>query len=130
MIVDDSQFARQSLKNALRDLKYTHILEFGDVPSARAYLGSPEYAQAPAALLFTDINMPEETGIDLLKWARAQMHLKSLPVIVLTASQDKGNILDAGRLGVSSFIIKPFDVATLKERMSSAYARTLKPVSN
>lgn len=129
VVVDDSQFARQNLKNALRELKFTDVVEFADVASVRAFMSAPEYTQAPASLLITDVNMPEETGMDLVKWVRAQTQLKTLPIIVLTASQDKSDILDAGRLGVSSFIIKPFDIATLRDRLTSTWMRSQKAVS-
>lgn len=129
VVVDDSQFARQNLKNALRELKFSDVLEFEDAASVRAFMSAPDYAQSPAALLITDVNMPNETGMDLVKWVRAQLHLKALPIIVLTASQDKSDILDAGRLGVSSFIIKPFDLATLRDRLNSTWTRAQKSVS-
>lgn len=129
LVVDDSQFARQSLKNALKELNYADIVEFNEAAAVRTYLSSPEYAKAPADLLITDVNMPEMSGIQLVKWVRAATHLESLPIIVLTASQDKSDILEAGRLGVGSFIIKPFDVTTLRDRMAVTWRKAQKVVS-
>lgn len=121
LIVDDSSFARTILKNSLRELKFWKILEAQDAKEAKAHLEDPENAGDPIHLVICDIHMPEATGLQLLQWIREREFTKNLPVIILTASQDKSDILEAGRLAASQFIIKPFDTASLRDRMTATW---------
>lgn len=124
LIVDDSGFARTMLKNQLRELSFSNILEAGDGATARGLLSKDE--QKPVHLLICDIHMPEMTGLELLKWVRAHETLKALPVILVTSSQEKSEIFEAGRLGVSHYLVKPFEVKVLKEKLTSAWQKLQK----
>jgi two-component system, chemotaxis family, chemotaxis protein CheY len=123
LIVDDSNFARTVLKNGLRDLKFWKIVEAESAKQAQYILNEDETKKDPIHLLIADIHMPEMSGLELLKWVRMQEHFKSLPVIILTTVQEKGGILEAGKLGVSHYMIKPFDTDTLRERITSAWEK-------
>jgi two-component system chemotaxis response regulator CheY len=121
LIVDDSQFARKTLKDSLKILKYWKILEAGDAKSAQSLLMEDEQVKDPVHLIISDLHMPEMDGIELLKWVRGEERIKAMPVIILTTVQEKAGILEAGKLGVSHYMIKPYDLATLKERMISTW---------
>ncbi len=121
LIVDDSQFARKTLKDSLRALKFWKIIEATDAKNAQDILMEDEQVRDPVHLLISDLHMPEVSGLELLRWVRAQERLQAMPVIILTTVQEKQGILEAGKLGVSHYMIKPFDVATLKERMVSTW---------
>lgn len=123
LIVDDSSFARTILKNSLREMKFWKILEANDSKSAQAMLAENDQVADPVHLVITDIHMPEMTGLHLLRWIRENDGLKALPVIILTSSQDKNDILEAGKLGASHFIIKPFDTESLRDRMSATWSK-------
>ena len=73
--------------------------------------------------MIADIHMPEMTGLELLKWVRAREKSKSLPVIIVTTSQEREDVIRAATLGVSHFMVKPFDPVTLKERLGSVWER-------
>lgn len=121
LIVDDSQFSRKTLKDSLRTLKFWKILEAEDAKSAQQVLMEDEQIKDPVHLIISDLHMPEMNGLDLLKWVRDQDRIKAMPVIILTTVQEKDGILEAGKLGVSHYMIKPFDIATLKDRMVSTW---------
>ncbi|MBX3020857.1 MAG: response regulator [Bdellovibrionales bacterium] len=123
LIVDDSSFARTILKNSLREMKYWKILEAQDSKSAQDVLVEAGQIADPVHLVIADIHMPEYSGLQLLKWIREREGFKSLPVIILTSSQDKGDILEAGKLGASHFIIKPFDAEALRDRLAATWAK-------
>lgn len=123
LVVDDSSFARTMIKNYLRDLKYWKILEASGAEEAKTMFTDDEHIRNPVHLLISDVRMPDQSGIDLLRWVRKQERIQNIPVIMLTASQDKKEILEAGKLGVSHYMIKPFDAEILAERMSSAWAK-------
>jgi len=123
LVVDDSNFARSHLKKGLVHLKYTKILECTNVLEAQKLLQEEEQIKDPVHLLITDLFMPDITGIEFIRWVRAQERLKGIPVIILTSSQEKTAILEAGKLGVSHYMIKPFDNATLRDKLSSAWLK-------
>jgi two-component system chemotaxis response regulator CheY len=123
LIVDDSTFARQTMKNSLREMKFWKIVEAADVKTAQAAITESNKLKEPVHLVVTDIHMPELTGLHFLKWIRTQDEYKGLPVIIITSSQDKMEILEAGKLGASSFIIKPYNEETFRERLGATWER-------
>ncbi len=123
LIVDDSSFARTMLKNSLVELKYWKLLEAQEARTAQKILLDEEQVKNPVHLVIVDIHMPEMSGLQLLKWLRERQTFKNLPVVILTSSQDKTEILEAGKLGVSHYMIKPFDMATLKEKLNSTWQK-------
>ena len=123
LIVDDSSFARTVLKTGLRDLKFWKILEADSAKSAINILLEPEQKKDPVHLLIADVHMPEMNGLELLRWVRVQDRFRAMPVIILTTVQEKGGILEAGKLGVSHYMIKPFDSDTLRDRMTSTWEK-------
>ena len=123
LMIDDSSFARGMLKNALKELKYWKILEAKDAKSAQSLMKEPEQKKDPIHLIITDIHMPEVNGLEFLRWVRAQPDFKSIPVIVLTSSQEKTEILEAGKVGVSHYIVKPFDAKILGDKMATTWQK-------
>lgn len=123
LVVDDSTFARRIVKNSLVELKYWKIAEAETAKHAQDFLLHEEQEQKPIHLLICDIHMPNMSGIELLKWVRGKERLKGLPVIILTSSQERSEILEAGKLGVSHFLIKPFDTAVLRERLENTWTK-------
>ena len=69
-----------------------------------------EYANAPTPdLILLDLNMPKMDGREVLAEIVADENLKSLPVVVLTTSEEGEEILKLYKLRCSSYIIKPVD---------------------
>lgn len=123
LIVDDSSFSRTMVKNSLKELGFTKTVEASNAKEASGTLQNPEHDKDPIQLLIIDIHMPELSGLDLVRWVRGRDHLKDIPIIILTSSQEKSDVLQAGRLGVTHFMIKPFDTETLKDRLATAWQR-------
>ena len=69
----------------------------------------------------SDWNMPNMTGIDLLRAIRADASLKHLPVLMVTAEAKKENIIEAAKAGASGYIVKPFTAATLDEKLQKIF---------
>ena len=60
-------------------------------------------------VIFLDLKLPKIDGIDVLRRIRADDHLKSIPVIVLTSSQEERDISECYKLGVNSYVVKPVE---------------------
>jgi|ERR1043166_3240718 DNA-binding response OmpR family regulator len=58
-------------------------------------------------LLLLDVKLPGKSGIEVLSWLKSQVQLRSLPVIMMTASAASGDIDEALRLGIRSYCVKP-----------------------
>lgn len=118
LIVDDFPTMRKIVRQVLRQLGYNNVQEAEDGAAALTLLrqrGNIEF-------IISDWNMPNMTGIELLKAVRADSNLKQLPFLMVTAEADKENIIEAVKSGVSSYIVKPFNAATLKEKIEKIFA--------
>ena len=63
--------------------------------------------------------MEPMTGIELLREVRADAKLKGMPFIMVTAESKTENVISAKAAGVSNYIVKPFNAATLKMKLSA-----------
>jgi len=113
LIVDDMPTMRRFIKQSLRDLGYTQVRMAPDGDAAIALLKSEDFD-----FVLTDWNMPGTPGIDVLKHVRADARLAKLPVVMLTAEAKREHIVQAIEAGVSGYVVKPFSVKTLKEKIS------------
>ena len=62
--------------------------------------------------------MEPMTGIELLREVRSDDNLKKLPFIMVTAESKTENVVIAKEAGVSNYIVKPFNAATLKSKLT------------
>lgn len=71
----------------------------------------------PYDLIISDWNMTPITGLGLLREVRADMHLKAIPFIMVSGLADTDHVIAAKRSGVDAFILKPFNLITLREKL-------------
>lgn len=118
LVVDDFSTMRRIIKNLLRDLGFTNVVEADDGNTAL-----PKLKAGGIDFLITDWNMPGMTGIDLLRAVRADPNLAHLPVLMVTAEAKREQIVLAAQAGVNGYIIKPFTAQTLKEKIEKIFER-------
>ena len=68
-------------------------------------------------LILLDVNMPRMNGIEFLRALRADPNLQSLVVVVLTTSDDERDKVEAHRLNVAGYILKPVTFKSFVECM-------------
>ena len=112
LIVDDYKTMLRIIRNLLKQLGFDNVDEATDGSAALQKLREGKYN-----LVISDWNMEPMTGIQLLKEVRADSNLKSLPFIMITAESKTENVVIAKEAGVSIFIVKPFNAATLKSKL-------------
>ena len=66
-------------------------------------------------LIFLDIKLPQLSGLEVLRWLRTQSEVRRTPVIVLTSSNNPGDIAEAYDLGANSYVVKPASFQQLLE---------------
>lgn len=118
LIVDDFSTMRRIVKNLFRDLGFNNTVEADDGATAWPLLQKEKFD-----FIVTDWNMPGMQGIDLLKHIRADDNLKHLPVLMITAEAKREQIIAAAQAGVNGYIVKPFNGATLKEKLDAIFNR-------
>src|SRR5215475_2605075 len=60
-------------------------------------------------VIFLDLKLPKIDGIEVLRRVRADPNMRSMPVVVLTSSQEERDITECYRLGVNSYVVKPVE---------------------
>ena len=114
LIVDDYKTMLRIIRNLLKQLGFNNVDDAMDGGGALAKLRQREFG-----LVISDWNMVPMTGIELLKEVRADEKLKSMPFIMVTAESKTENVVAAKEAGVSNYIVKPFNAATLKTKLTS-----------
>ena len=116
LVVDDFSTMRRIIKNILKQLGFTDIEEAEDGEQGFQKLQNGHYD-----FLITDWNMPNVTGLELLKRVRADAKLKALPVLLVTAEAEKEQVVEAIKAGVNNYVIKPFTADVLKQKMDKIF---------
>ena len=114
LIVDDSEAMRRILTNTLGKLWYDDTITAEDGQEALNLLTGGSFT-----FVFTDWNMPVMDGLTLVKNIRSTDGLKNIPIIMVTTEAAKDDIVDAVKAGVNNYVVKPFTVDTIKEKLDA-----------
>ena len=105
----DQELTRRALQEAV--LRTTLYVVSDGEEAMDFLLRRGDYANPAAAprpdLLLLDLNMPKLDGRQVLQQIRGDEGLRSLPVVVLTTSEEEGDIIRSYELGCNSYITKP-----------------------
>ena len=114
LIVDDYKTMLRIIRNLLKQLGFNNVDEATDGSSALQKLRDKEFG-----LVISDWNMEPMSGLELLKEVRSDSQLEKLPFIMVTAESKSENVVAAKQAGVSNYIVKPFNAATLKSKLNT-----------
>lgn len=112
LVVDDFSTMRRIVGALLRELGYKNIREAEDGIEALRKLRAE-----PFDFVMSDWNMPNMTGIELLREIRKDQTLCQIPVLMITAEAKRENIVEAAQAGASGYVVKPFTAAVLEEKI-------------
>ena len=116
LVVDDFATMRRIVKGVLKQLGFNDIIEAED-----GDLALKELKKEKVGLIVSDWNMPNMTGLDLLKAVRGDDKLKSIPFLMVTAEGQKENVVQAVQAGVSNYIVKPFTPETFNAKLEKIF---------
>ena len=114
LIGDDYKTMLRIIRNLLRQIGFNNVDEASDGATALQKLRRDNFG-----LVISDWNMEPMTGLQLLKEVRADEKLRTLPFIMVTAESKTENVIAAKKAGVNNYIVKPFNAATLKTKMTA-----------
>ena len=113
MVEDDEGHARLTEKNLRRAGVHNEIVPLTDGASAMAFLfgsdGSGLAQKGRPLMILLDLNLPDMSGIDILKRVKENEHLRLAPVVVLTTTDNRSEIQRCYDLGCNVYITKPVD---------------------
>jgi two-component system chemotaxis response regulator CheY len=118
LIVDDFPTMRKIVRQVLRQLGFVNVYEAEDGEGALELLRTNPEIQ----FVISDWNMPKMNGIELLRAVRSDDTIRKIPFLMVTAEADKDCIVEAVKSGVNGYIVKPFNAATLKDKMEKIFA--------
>jgi two-component system chemotaxis response regulator CheY len=117
LAVDDSPTMRRIIINTLKRAG------FGDV--TEAFNGKDALAKMKVNafdFIITDWNMPEMDGKEFVTNIRQTAEYKSIPVLMVTTRSVQDDIVEAIKAGVNSYVVKPFTLQVLKEKIEQILA--------
>lgn len=115
LLVEDSAHERELTLRALKKSdQATHVFAVEDGAQALDFLfAQGDYAQrageAPPRLVLLDLMVPKVNGLEVLRQIRANDETRTIPVVMLTSSQEDRDIADSYEGGVNSYMVKPLD---------------------
>lgn len=117
LVVDDFSTMRKIIKNILRQLGFTNVVEADDGTTGWEVLNRDNID-----FIISDWNMPQMTGIDLLRKVRSSEEYATTPFLMVTAEAQQENIIEAVQAKVSNYIVKPFTPETLGQKIDKIFS--------
>ena len=112
LLVDDLGTMRRIAKNGLKKIGFNNFVEAEDGVKALEKLKTDNIG-----LILADWNMPNMSGIELLKIVKNDEKLKKIPFIMVTAEGSKENVVEAVKSGVDNYLVKPYTAEQLKDKI-------------
>jgi len=114
LVVDDQATMRRIIVRMLKKLGHQDCYEAQNGADAVERLET-----LTVDVVISDCRMPSMDGIDLLHALRANESTKKLPVLMVTANADEANVLSALRAGATNYLVKPFTLDSLRDKMAA-----------
>ena len=116
LVVDDQQTMRSLVRSGLQQLGFRQIYEAPDGEEGLRHM-----LARPIHLVISDYNMPKLDGLGLLRAIRSHPPIQKTAFIMLTGRADKELVQRAVQFGVNNYLVKPFTVGTLKEKIEAIF---------
>lgn len=115
LIVDDMKSMRLTLRKMLRNLAIGKNLLFADNGKA----GLNALKNSSCDLLIVDWNMPEMNGSKMLAHMRRDKDIRDIPVVMVTAENERDIVSDVAEYEVDGYLLKPLTLAALDTKIKS-----------
>jgi two-component system chemotaxis response regulator CheY len=120
LVVDDMMTMRKLVSKICKEVGFTDIIEAAD--GALAWQAIQD-ANPPVGLVISDWNMPNCSGIDLVKRIRADSRFSNLPFLMVTAEAEQHQVVEALKSGVDNYVVKPFTAPILTEKLETVHKK-------
>ncbi len=120
LVVDDYKTMVRIVRGLLIELGFSNIDDAPDGETALNLIKANDYG-----LILSDWNMHPMTGYELLQAVRARPESAATPFVMITAEAKTENVLAARKAGVNNYVIKPFNLAVLRQKLSTVFGAEL-----
>jgi two-component system chemotaxis response regulator CheY len=120
LIVDDMMTMRKLVGKVCKEIGFTDMVEAGDGIQAWEKI---QNSSPPIGLIISDWNMPNCSGLDLVKRIRADSRFGKTPFLMVTAEAEQHQVIEALKAGVDNYVVKPFNAPTLIEKLEAIHKK-------
>lgn len=115
LVVDDFENIARTLRSQLRQLGFANVdVAVSGTEALEKIKAGPEYG-----LVLADWAMPDLTGLQLLRHVREGQASQNARFIMVTGNTNPEDVAAAKKAGVSGYVVKPYNLATLKQRLEA-----------
>lgn len=111
-----ADLVRRQLNRTRPELKIVHLAD-GD--AALRYLMNRSPHDAAPKLILLDLRLPKVDGIEVLRQLKEHPELRRLPVVVLSTSSARKDLVEAYRHGANSYLVKPLEFEPFREMIKA-----------
>lgn len=122
LLIDDSNALRFMMVKMLRELGYKDVTAIGSAEDGMPLVYNEEFD-----LLFLDWNLPKISGIEFLKYLKGNVKTEKIPVVMVTTVQERSNILQAIKVGLQGYLIKPISKELLLAKIKEIESKMITP---
>jgi two-component system chemotaxis response regulator CheY len=120
LVVDDMMTMRKLVSKVCKEVGFTNLVEAADGIQAWEAI---QNSSPPIGLVISDWNMPNCSGLDLVKRIRADSRFNNLPFLMVTAEAEQHQVLEAIKSGVDNYVVKPFGKDQLVEKLEAVHKK-------
>ncbi len=117
IFVEDSPTMRRIIMNSLTKIGFQDVMEAENGVDALEKIGDSEFD-----MIITDWNMPEMNGEELVKELRGRDKYKDTPILMVTTRGMQDDVMNAIKMGVNGYVVKPFTPEVLKKKISEIFS--------
>jgi two-component system chemotaxis response regulator CheY len=123
LVIDDFKTMRSIVKKTLQNMGYSQIDEAEDGAQGYQKMNDSFTEGKPFGLVVCDWNMPNMSGLELLRKVRSETNYKTVPFVLVTAENEQKQVIEAAKAGVSNYIVKPFTPSDFQTKLKMVYAK-------
>jgi len=121
IVIDDMPTMVKIISRMLQNIGFKNIKTAKDGKEAWQMLQEATERKDPYEFIVSDWNMPNMTGLELLKLVRASIDYAKTPFLMITAESEKEQVVVAISAGVTNYIAKPFTPPTLEDKIKKIF---------
>jgi two-component system chemotaxis response regulator CheY len=120
LVVDDMMTMRKLVGKVCKEIGFTNLVEAADGIQAWEVI---QNSNPPIGLIISDWNMPNCSGLDLVKRVRSDGRFGKTPFLMVTAEAEQHQVVEALKSGVDNYVVKPFSAPILTEKLESIHKK-------